>query len=30
MYGFTEVVNLLDNQISEVLPEQAEENRVSE
>jgi len=30
MYGFNEVVNLLDNQISEVLPEQAEENRVSE
>jgi UDP-glucose 4-epimerase len=29
-YGFEEVVNLLDNQISEVLPEQAEKNRVSE
>jgi hypothetical protein len=29
-YGFGEVVNLLDNQISEVLPEQAEKNRVSE
>jgi UDP-glucose 4-epimerase len=30
VYGFEEVVNLLDNQISEVLPEQAERNRVSE
>lgn len=30
MYGFNEVVNLLDNQISEVLPEQAKENSVSE
>ena len=30
MYGFDEVVHLLDNQISEVLPEQAEKNRVSE
>ena len=29
-YGFEEVVNLLDRQISEVLPEQAERNRVSE
>jgi UDP-glucose 4-epimerase len=30
VYGFEEVVNLLDNQISEVLPEQAERDRVSE
>ncbi|MGA0290237.1 MAG: NAD-dependent epimerase/dehydratase family protein [Pseudohongiellaceae bacterium] len=30
VYGFEEVVNMLDNQISEVLPEQAERNRVSE
>ena len=30
VYGFEEIVNLLDNQISEVLPEQAERNRVSE
>ena len=30
VYGFEEVVNLLDNQISEVLPEQAERNLVSE
>ena len=30
LYGFEEVVNLLDNQISEVLPEQAEKNRLSE
>jgi nucleoside-diphosphate-sugar epimerase len=29
-YGFEEVVNLLDKQISEVLPEQAERNTVSE
>ncbi len=29
-YGFGEVVNLLDNRISEVLPEQAEKNLVSE
>jgi UDP-glucose 4-epimerase len=29
-YGFEEVVNHLDNQISEVLPEQAEINRISE
>jgi nucleoside-diphosphate-sugar epimerase len=29
-YGFGEVVNLLDNQISEVLPEQGERSRVSE
>ena len=29
-YGFGEVVDLLDNQISEVLPEQAEKNLVSE
>jgi nucleoside-diphosphate-sugar epimerase len=29
-YGFEEVVNMLDNQISEVLPEEAERNRVSE
>lgn len=28
-YGFEEVVNLLDNQIAEVLPEQADRNRVS-
>jgi nucleoside-diphosphate-sugar epimerase len=30
LFGFEEVVNLLDNQISEVLPEEAERNRVSE
>jgi UDP-glucose 4-epimerase len=30
VYGFEEVVNLLDKQISEVLPEQAERNPVSE
>jgi nucleoside-diphosphate-sugar epimerase len=29
-FGFEEVVNLLDEQISEVLPEEAERNRVSE
>ena len=29
-YGFGEVVNLLDNQISEVLPERAEKNRFPE
>jgi len=29
-FGFEEVVNLLDDQISEVLPEEAERNRVSE
>lgn len=29
-FGFEEVVNLLDKQISEVLPEEAERNRVSE
>lgn len=29
-YGSGEVVNMLDNQISEVLPEQAERNRISE
>jgi nucleoside-diphosphate-sugar epimerase len=29
-YGFDEVVNLLDKQIPEVLPEHAEKNRVSE
>lgn len=30
MFGFEEVVNMLDNQISEVLPEGAERNRMSE
>jgi hypothetical protein len=29
-FGFEEVVNLLDNQISEVLSVEAERNRISE